>query len=113
LHLGQEIDRILLSAIRLGMALLAAVPADFADGQPIHANALQCGFDIIELERLNDRLYLLHRVSFGASRLAAILRSASSSRLPPRAVTRKVTGRTCRLSCGAPNPESTVHGIRA
>ena len=60
LHLGQEVDHIFGAAIELGMALLPAEALDLADRQPGDADLMQRVFDVVELERLDDRFDLLH-----------------------------------------------------
>ena len=60
LHLGQEVDHIFGAAVELGMALLAAEALDLGDGDPADPDLVQRVLDVVELERLDDRLDLLH-----------------------------------------------------
>ena len=60
LHLGQEVDHIFGAAVELGVALLAAEALHFDHGHPGHADLVQRVLDVVELERLDDRLDLLH-----------------------------------------------------
>ena len=71
-HLGQEIDDIFGAAIKLGMALLAAEPLGFGDGDAGHADLVKRFLHLVELERLDDGLDLLH----------VILRSAAPHNNP-------------------------------
>src|SRR5215510_6773313 len=66
LYLGQEIDHVFGATIELGMALLASEPLGFGDGNALQTDLLQGFFDLIQLERFNDRLdffHVLHRTS--------------------------------------------------
>src|SRR3954452_5161777 len=58
--LGQEIDDIFGAAIELGMPFLAAEPLGFGDGDSGDADLVKRFLHLVELERLDDRLDLLH-----------------------------------------------------
>src|SRR5271169_3511789 len=60
LHLRQKVDHIFGPAIKLGVALLAAEALRFKDGYALNSGLLQRLLHFIELERLDDRLDLLH-----------------------------------------------------
>jgi hypothetical protein len=60
LHLGQEVDDIFGAAIQFGVALLPAEAARLRHGDAGHADIVQRFLDLIQLERLDDRLDLLH-----------------------------------------------------
>ena len=60
LHLGQKVDDIFGAAIKLGVALLAAEALRLEDGDALDARLLQRLLHLVELERLDDRLDLLH-----------------------------------------------------
>src|SRR3954465_3928533 len=49
--LRNEVDGVLRAPVDLGVTLLAAVAADLADGEALHAEALQCTLHVVELER--------------------------------------------------------------
>src|SRR5512146_612839 len=66
LNLGQKIDHVLGAAVEFGMALLASEALHFADRQPLHPDARERLFDLVELERLDYRLNLLHMIPPGA-----------------------------------------------
>src|ERR1700687_387567 len=68
LYLGQQVEVVFLSAIDLFVALLASVAANFADCHAVDTDALQCLFDLVEFEGLDDRLKLLHTTSLGFAR---------------------------------------------
>ena len=53
LHLGQQVDVVLLAAIDLLVALLPAMAADVGDGHAIDADGFERLFYLFELERLN------------------------------------------------------------
>src|SRR3569623_782840 len=55
LHLGQEIDHILCTPIKLRMALLAAEPFDFRHRDAGHADVRKCLSHLVQLERLDAR----------------------------------------------------------
>src|SRR5262249_12511169 len=52
-HLRHEIDLILRRAVHLGVAALTAVPACLTDRHAMHAERLQSGLDLVQLERLD------------------------------------------------------------
>src|SRR5690606_17589803 len=54
-HLRHQVDLVLRAAVDLGVAALAAVAAGLADRHALDAELLQGRFDVIELERLDDR----------------------------------------------------------
>src|SRR5690242_9143570 len=60
LYLGQEVDNILSAAIELGMTLLPAEPFGLQHGDALQADLIECVFDLVELEGLDDRFDLLH-----------------------------------------------------
>src|SRR3954467_9291545 len=55
LHLRQKIDDVLRPPIELGMALLAAETFGLGDRNALQANLLKRLFDLIKLERFDDR----------------------------------------------------------
>ena len=59
LHLGQEVGCVLGPAVQFRVALLAAESLDLAHRQALHPDARERRFDIIELDRLDNRLDLL------------------------------------------------------
>src|SRR6187402_1944386 len=63
LHFGKEIHDVLGTPIELGVPLLAAESFGLGDGDALQANLLQRLLHLVELEWLDDRLELLHRVS--------------------------------------------------
>src|SRR5204863_9055184 len=69
--LGQEVDHVFGAAIDFGVARLPAEPPDLADGHAGDADLAQRAFDLIELERLDDRLDFLHRLAPRVSRARA------------------------------------------
>lgn len=60
LHLGQEIHNVLRSAIEFRVALLMTESLDFRHGQALQPGLVQGLLDLVELERLDHRLDLLH-----------------------------------------------------
>src|SRR6202034_2603261 len=60
LHLGQKVDDILSPSIKLGMSLLPAEAFRFEDGDSLDSGLLQRFLHLVEFERLDDRLDLLH-----------------------------------------------------
>ena len=62
LHLGEKIDDVFGAAIKFGVALLAAEALGLGHGDALQADLLQRLLHLVELERLDDRLDLLHRV---------------------------------------------------
>src|SRR5271170_7932108 len=60
LHLGQKVDDILGPPIKLGMSLLPAEAFRFEDGDSLDSGLLQRFLHLVEFERLDDRLDLLH-----------------------------------------------------
>src|SRR6185503_6301504 len=53
-------DGVLRAAVELRVALLTAEPAHFGDGHPVHPELGQRLLDVVQLERLDHRLDLLH-----------------------------------------------------
>src|SRR6516162_2628262 len=62
LHLRQEVDDIFGSAIELGMSLLATEPLGLGDGDALDADLVERLLHLVELEGLDDRLDLFHRI---------------------------------------------------
>ena len=60
LHLGEEVDDVFGAAIKLGMALLAAESLRLDHGDALQADLVQRFFHLIQFERLDDGLDLLH-----------------------------------------------------
>src|SRR3954470_20526750 len=67
LHLGQEVDDIFGAPVELGMPLLPPEPLGLGDGDTRHADVVQRLFHLVELERLDDRLDLLHAAALLAA----------------------------------------------
>src|SRR5208282_3353171 len=65
LDLGQKVHDVLGAAVQLGMPLLTAESLDLADRETLHTDTRQGLFDLVELERLDDRLNLLHKSPLG------------------------------------------------
>src|SRR5918999_988057 len=63
LHLGQEIDHVLLAAVELGVAFLPAEALHLGDGDPLHADRRERLAHLVELERLDDCGDQFHAVS--------------------------------------------------
>src|SRR3546814_13936461 len=62
LHLGQEIDDVLGAAVELGVAFLAAEALGLGHRDALDADLVQGFLHLVQLERLDDRFDLLHRV---------------------------------------------------
>src|SRR5215472_4031553 len=62
LHLRQKVDHIFGSAVELGMALLTPEALGFGDGDTLDADFVKRLPHLVELEGLDDRLDLLHRI---------------------------------------------------
>src|SRR5882724_95537 len=62
LDLREEVHRVLAAAIQLGVSFLAAEAAHLGHGHADHADAGERLLDVVQLERLDDRLDLLHQV---------------------------------------------------
>src|SRR3546814_21019470 len=60
LHLGQEVDDIFGAAIEFGVTLLPPETLGLGDGDPADTDFVQRFLHFVELERLDDRLNLLH-----------------------------------------------------
>src|SRR2546427_12277908 len=75
LDLGQEVDRVLRAPVELRVALLAAEAAHLGDGHADDTQLVERLLDVVELERLDHGLDLLHpvlrsRAALGLERLA-------------------------------------------
>src|SRR2546425_11631736 len=77
LHLGQEVDGILTAPVHLRVALLAAEAPNLAHGHADDAGPGERFLHVVQLERLDDRLDLLHTLRLGA--LSASARRPSST----------------------------------
>src|SRR6202140_1225602 len=65
LDLGQQIDAVFMSVIRLRMTLLPAVPTHFRGRHPVYANINQSLLNVVKLGGLNHRFDFSHpRVLF-------------------------------------------------
>jgi hypothetical protein len=62
-HLGQKVDDIFCATIEFGMALLAAKPLGFRDGNALETNLLERFLHFIEFEWFDDRFDLFHGAS--------------------------------------------------
>ena len=62
-HLRQKIDDVFGAAIKLGMALLPAEALGLGDGDALDPDLVKRLLHLVELERLDDGLDLLHRNS--------------------------------------------------
>jgi hypothetical protein len=60
LHLGQEVDHVLGTAIQLGVAFLPAEALDLGDGDALHADLRERLAHVVQLERLDDGSDQLH-----------------------------------------------------
>src|SRR3954447_13454579 len=80
--LRHEVDRVLGTAVDLGVALLAAVALDLAHRHPQHPDLLQGTLDVLEDERLDDRRDQLHLLSSPCSRGPGRARRPSRSPRP-------------------------------
>src|ERR1700722_10283543 len=63
LHLGEKIDHVLCATIKFGMPLLPAEAFGLGDSDALEPDFLEGLLNLIEFERLNDRLDFFHRVS--------------------------------------------------
>src|SRR3989338_3357252 len=63
LDLREEVDRVLAAAVELGVSLLSAEAAHLRHRHADDADAREGLLDVVELERLDDRLDLLHAKS--------------------------------------------------
>src|SRR5688572_8812789 len=90
LHLGEEVDNIFGAAIELRVPLLPPEALHLGHGNARNADLVQGVLHIVELERLNDRLDLLHaRLPFfgndmpgtGKKRHGPMLQCGESNRL--------------------------------
>src|SRR5438034_847018 len=64
LHLGEKIDHIFGSAIKLGVPFLASEALRFRDSDALQSDLLQRLLHLVEFERLNHRLVPLVGISF-------------------------------------------------
>src|SRR5271155_717541 len=62
---GQEIDHVLRATVEFRVALLAAESLNLANREALHTDSRQRLFDLVEFERLYDRLNLLHKTPLG------------------------------------------------
>src|SRR4029077_1760892 len=72
LHLGQKIDDVFGTPVKLGVAFLAPEPLGFGHGYSLQTDFLQRLLHFIELERLDHSLDFFHRVSSPGPRVGAI-----------------------------------------
>src|SRR6476661_3240320 len=79
--LRDQRDVVLRAAVDLGVALLASVAADLADGHPRHAEGLEGLADVLPLVRLDDRGHELH--AFTPSVTVLLARTEVGELLPP------------------------------
>src|SRR5690606_1964874 len=100
LHLGQEVDDVFGSPVKLGMAFLAAEALGLGHRDALEPNLVERFFDFIELERLDDRFDFFHRFPAGSRLLAGPVAEATTGRLQPE-------GRSGRIPC-----ESTFRAKR-
>src|SRR3546814_16644744 len=61
-YLGQEIDDVFGAAVELGVALLAAEALGLGQRDALDADLVQRFLHLVQLERLDDRFDLFHRV---------------------------------------------------
>src|SRR6266567_17198 len=73
LDLGKEVNRVLAAAVELGMPLLPAEAANLGNRHADNAYASQGLLDVVELERLDDGLDLLHENPPGAAGCAPVV----------------------------------------
>src|SRR6478736_595696 len=79
LHLWEKIDGVLASAVDFRVALLPSEAFDFRDGHPLHADFRQRFFNVLHLERLDDRLDFLHAAALLTGRAGAGKRQFGTS----------------------------------
>src|SRR5262245_6237111 len=116
LHLGEKIDHIFGSAIKLGVAFLASEALRLRDSDALQSDLLQRLLHLVEFEGLNHRLDLLHRVSFpwladGDPPATPRQRLAGSMPSPPRAKNLPFISRLAHL-CRAGWVPHSIAGIR-
>src|SRR5256884_2320213 len=107
LHLGEKIDNVFGPAIKLGVAFLPSKPLGFGDGDPLQSDLLQRLLHFVELEGLDHRLDLLHRVSFpwpdgGRQRRGPRQRLAGSAPSPAKPPKRRSISRLTDAHSAAP-----------
>ena len=83
---GQEVHHVFGAAIELGMAFLPAEALRLDDSDALQPNLVQRLLHFVQLERLDDRLDLLHLVHAGPGPTRPPLCSSDSTPVtPPRA----------------------------
>src|SRR5262245_56106423 len=82
LHLWQEVDDVLRTTIKLGMALLPAKPLGLDHGDALQANFLQRLLHLVELEGLDNGFDFFHAfpAAFKATALEIGLRPLATTR---------------------------------
>src|SRR5262245_11495884 len=60
LHLGEEVDHVLRATVQLGVAPLASEALHLVHRHPLRPDLRQAVLDLIDLERLHDRIDPLH-----------------------------------------------------
>ena len=73
--LGQKVDDVLGTPVQLGMPALPAVALDLGDRNAVYAHVDDGLADIVELERLDDRLNFFHVFSLRNAKRLGRLRS--------------------------------------
>src|SRR5579859_2562557 len=113
LHLGEEIDHVLGAAVQLGVALLAAKSLCLDHGDALQADFVQRFFHLIQFERLDDSLDLLHARSHpGCPGLPVWLPVSYLDRTAAAQVCMRRAKRQCNKgkgSCIAGDCAATVH----
>src|SRR5437867_1650173 len=84
LHLGQEVDGIFAAAVHFGVTLLPAEAPDLAHGHADDAGARERLLHVVQLERLDDRLDLLHLTFTASAREPSTSWAASPPMCPSR-----------------------------
>src|SRR5258707_5652333 len=72
LYLGEEIDDVFVTPVKLGVAFLSPEPLGFSHGNSLQTYFLQRLLHLIELERLDHSLDFLHCVSPPGPRVGGI-----------------------------------------
>jgi hypothetical protein len=89
LHLGEKIDDVFGTPVKLGVAFLAPEPLGFGHGYSLQTDLLQRLLHFIEFERLDHSLDFFHRVSSPGPRVGGITEGTeplvSRSRAKPAA----------------------------
>src|SRR5690606_15127109 len=73
-----ELDRVLGTAVDLGVAVLTAVAVGLRDGHAVHAGGLESLLDVVEPVRLDDRGHELHALTSSVNRPAPMPSYADS-----------------------------------